>query len=120
MSKATCLPHREKERDKYVCGICDEADQPDWYFNFLITRRSPEADKRSFNAKRNQDFVLCGKCLDKVLAFIKSLQYDNHYFELRCERLEAQLKTTPSFEIAATQIKEAKLLLIEKEVLRHE
>lgn len=113
MSKATCMPHREE--DKYTCEICGETHQPDWHFAFLVTRRTLEADKHDFNKERNQDFVLCGKCLDRILLFIKKQRRSERYFELRCKRLEAQpSETGPSFEIRRAQILESQKLLVEK------
>ncbi len=115
MSKATCLPHREKERDKYVCGICSTTPgygHQDYGFSFLVTHISPEAEKLGFNEEMNQELVVCNTCLKKLLIKIETMRCSHSYYQTRCKQLEKMvLETSPSFEISKAQVVEEKKLL---------
>ena len=92
MSKATCLPDRQK--DKYICQMCGTNDRRayEWRFFFLEISCTPEAAKAGFQAGHERKHIFCETCIEKIYNFIEKVRDDEQYYKTRCHRLEGQIR----------------------------
>ena len=98
MSKSTCEPIRIKN-PTFVCEICGMADGDDWEYHSLETQILPVQNNardyvRTMHRFEDQErliWILCIKCLEKILCHIQKIRHHEHYYEKRCKRLEKKL-----------------------------